>query len=72
MTIFGEGFGKFDINADNFWHNGSNSIKITLLESSHQNLSNDIYLFGSTKVRIFPLFSIVFGNGIIMTSFLVT
>ena len=49
---------------------GSNSIKITFLNSS-QNLSNDI-LFVSAEVRIFPLSSIVFGKDIIMTSFLVT
>ena len=29
-------------------------------------------LFGSTEVRIFPLSSIVFGNDIIVTSFLAT
>ena len=35
--------GKFDINAHNFWHSDSNSIKVTYLNSSHQNLSNDIF-----------------------------
>ena len=29
-------------------------------------------LFGSAEVHIFPLFSIVFADGIIMTSFIVT
>ena len=43
--------------------------KITFLNSSHENLSNDVYFF---SFRIFPLSSIVFGNDIIMTSFLVT
>ena len=44
MTMFGEWFAKFDINAHNFLHSGSNSIKITFLNSSHENLSNDLYL----------------------------
>ena len=69
MTIVGEWFGKFDINVHNFRYSGSNSIKITFLNSSHQNLSNDRYF---VWFRGGPHFPIVFGNDIIMTSFLVT
>ena len=53
---------KLDINAHNFWHSGSNSIKVTILDNSHQFLSNDMYFVwfcGS------PHFPIVFGNDII-------
>ena len=47
------GFGKFDINAHNVLHSGSNSIKITFLNS----FSAIYVLFGFAEVRIFPLFS---------------
>ena len=60
---------KFDKNARKFWHSGLNSIKGTFLDSSYQYLLNDIWFVwfhGS------PYFSIVFGNDVIMTSFLVT
>ena len=68
MTIL-RGHGKFDINAHNVSHSGSNSIKLTFLNSSHQNLSNDIYFVWFRRGLHFP---IVFGNDIIMTSFLAT
>ena len=64
--------GKFDINAHKFWHSGLNSIKVTFLNSSHQNLSNDIYFVWFSWGSHFPIVPIVFGNDIIMTSFLVT
>ena len=40
---------KFDINAHDFGHNGSNSIKSTFLDSSYQNLSMIYNLFGLAK-----------------------
>ena len=46
----------------------SNSIKITFLDSSQQNLSNNIYLVWFRKGPHFPIVPIVF----VMTSFLVT
>ena len=48
---------KFDINAHNFGHNCSNSIKNTFLDSSYQNLLM-IYddLFGFAEVQILLLF----------------
>ena len=52
-----------------FYTVDSNLIKITFLDSSHQNLSTDVHFVG---LRGGPHFSIVFGNDIIMTSFLVT
>ena len=71
MTI--SGYGKFDINAQNFWNSSPNSIKIKFLNSSHRTLANDIYLVQfRAEVRIYQLFSIVFGNYIIMKSFVVT
>ena len=63
---------KHDINAHNIWHSELNPIKVIFLDSSHQNLSNDICLLGSTEVRIFPLFLIVFANYFIMMSFIGT
>ena len=58
---------KLDINAHNFWHSGSNLIKITVLDSSHQNLWNYVYFVLS---REGPHFPIVFDNDIIMSLFL--
>ena len=63
---------KLDINAHNFRHSGSNSIKVTFSDRSHQNLSNDIYFVWFRGGPHFPNVSIGFGNDIIMTSFLVT
>ena len=64
------GYGKA---SHNFGHSSSNLIKVTFLDSSHQNLLIGVYiLFGSTEVCIFPLFSIVFANDFIMTSFIGT
>ena len=62
---------KLDINALNFSHSGSNSIKVTFLDSSRQNLSNSIYIYllGFREVRISHCFFIVFSNDIIMTLF---
>ena len=60
---------KFDINAHNVLHSDSNSIKSTFLDSSHQYLANDIYFVWFRGV---PHFFIVFGNDVIMMSFLVT
>ena len=60
---------KCHLNAHNFWQNYSNLIKLAFLDSSHQGLSNDIlsdWFLGRSH------FSIVFGNDIVMTSFLVT
>ena len=62
---------KLDINANNFLHSGSNSIKVTFLASSHQAFRKIYILYYSAEVHIFHCFSIVFGNDIIMTSFLV-
>ena len=42
------------------------------MNRSHQNLSNNIYFVWFRGGPHFPLFSIVFSNDIIMTSFLVT
>ena len=64
--------GKLDINAHNLWHSGSNSIKVTFLDTSLQNFSNNVYFTWFCGGPHFPLFSIVFGNDIIMNSFLVT
>ena len=43
---------KFDINAHNFGHNGSNSIKGTFLDSFYQNLLMVYNLFVFAKVQI--------------------
>ena len=43
---------KFDINAHDFGHNGSNSIKGTLLGSFYQNLLMIYNLFVFAKVQI--------------------
>ena len=48
-----------------------NSIKVTFLDNFHQIVSNDIYFVWFHGGPHFP-FSIVFGNDIIMKSFLVT
>ena len=60
---------KFHLNAHNFTQNHSNLIKRIFLNSSHKDLSNDIYVDWFLGR---PHFFIVFGNDIIMTSFLVT
>ena len=43
---------KFDINAHNLGHNGSNSIKGTFLDSFYENLSMIYNLFVFAKVQI--------------------
>ena len=43
---------KFDINAPNFGHNGSNLIKGTFLDSFYQNLLMIYNLFVFAKVQI--------------------
>ena len=48
-------FSKFDINAHNFRHSGSNSIKIKFLNSSHQALSNDVYFVWFRRGPHFPI-----------------
>ena len=59
------GYGKFDVNAQTFWQNGSNSIKVTFLNSFHQNLWNDIYF---VWFRQDPHFPTVFHCFLVMTS----
>ena len=49
---------KLQINAHNFRHSGSNSIKVIFLDSSHPNLSNDVY-FIFEEVRISPSFLVM-------------
>ena len=71
MTIFGEYHCKFDINAHNFRHSGSNFKQIHFLIGVIKTFRAMYILFGSTEAHIFPLFSIVFGNDVIMTLFLV-
>ena len=58
---------KFHLNAHNFGQNRSNLIKLTFLDSSRQDLSNDIYYDWFFRGPHFP---IVFGNYLITTSFL--
>ena len=55
MTIFDEWSCKFDINVHNFSHSASNSIKITFLNSSHQNLSIDVYFVWFREGPHFPI-----------------
>ena len=54
---------KLDINAHNFWHSSSNSIKVTFLDSSRQNLSRDVYFVcfreGPQFPIVYPLFSVM-------------
>ena len=59
---------KLDINALNFWHSGSNSIKVTFLDSYHQNLCNNVYFVWFCEGPHL----LIFYNDIIMTSFRVT
>ena len=62
---------KLDTNAHNFGQSGSNSIKITILDSSHQNFSNDkCFCLVPRRSAFSHCLSIVFGNDIIMTLFL--
>ena len=57
------GHAKFEMNAHNFSHSGSNSIKMTFLNSSHQNLLNNRYFVWFHRGTHFL---IVLGNVIII------
>ena len=57
------GLARFDINAHNFSHTGSNSIKIAFFNSSYQNLLNNRYFVWFHRG---PHFLIVLGNDIII------
>ena len=46
---------KFDINAHNFGHNGSNSIKGTFLVRFHQNILmiHNLFVFAKVQILLF-------------------